>query len=77
MFGKKKVHQYNSKNYDLTNANDFMEFYDLIDTLKDFDFAVKKIVIDYMMDITKANIYVETSETIMEIWLRKKGFEEA
>ena len=77
MFGFRKVRQYNSKNYDLTNVNDFKGFYDLIDTLRDFDFAVKRSVIVYTMDITKANIHVDTNEKVMEIWLTKHQFQEA
>ena len=77
MFGFRKVRRYNSRNYDLTNTNDFMEFYNLIDTLKDFDFAVKRTVIAYTLDITKANIHVETNEKVMEIWLVKHQFQEA
>lgn len=77
MFGKKKIHQYNSKNYDLSNTKDFEEFYDLVDTILDFDFAIDRSSIVYTEDYQKANIHVETSEKMMEIWLIKKGFEEA
>ena len=78
MFGKKsKVHQYNSRNYDLENTNDFEEFYSLIDTLNEFDFAISNKKIVYGELFSWANIHVETKEEMMEIWLRKKGFEEA
>ncbi len=77
MFGKKKVHQYNSRNYDLENTNDFEEFYSLIDTLNDFDFAISNKKIVYGELFARANIHVETKEEMMEIWLTKKGFEEA
>ena len=78
MFGKKKVHQYNSRNYDLTNTKDFNEFYDLVDVINEFDFAIDNVMILYTMDgKQKANIHVETKEEMMEIWLTKKGFEEA
>ena len=77
MFGRKKIHQYNRRNYDLSNTNDFQEFYDLIDVLNDFDFAVDYKAILYTEDYQKANIHVETSEKMMEIWLIKHQFEEA
>lgn len=79
MFSKKnKVHSYNSRNYDLTNTKDFNEFYDLIDVINEFDFAIEKMVVLYTMDgKQKANLHVETKEEVIEIWLRKKGFEEA
>lgn len=78
MFGKKKVHQYNSRNYDLTNTKDFNEFYDLVDVINEFDFAIDNVMILYTMDgKQKANIHVETKSEMIEIWLRKKGFEEA
>lgn len=79
MFGKKnKVHEYNSRNYDLTETHDFNEFYDLVDVINEFDFAIEKMVILYTMDgKQKANLHVETKDETIEIWLRKKGFEEA
>lgn len=79
MFGKKnKVHEYNSRNYDLTETHDFNEFYDLVDIINEFDFAIEKMVILYTMDgKQKANLHVETKNETIEIWLRKKGFEEA
>ena len=79
MFGKKnKVHEYNSRNYDLTETHDFNEFYDLVDIINEFDFAIEKMVILYTMDgKQKANLHVETKDETIEIWLRKKGFEEA
>ena len=78
MFGKKKVHKYNSRNYDLTNTKDFNEFYDLVDVINEFDFAIDNVMILYTMDgKQKANIHVETKSETIEIWLRKKGFEEA
>ena len=79
MFGKKnKVHKYNSRNYDLTETKDFNEFYDLIDVVNEFDFAIEKMMILYTMDgKQKANLHVETKDETIEIWLRKKGFEEA
>ena len=77
MFGLKKVRQYNSRNYDLTNTNDFEEFYDLIDILNDFDFAISRKLLVYTEDLLKANIHVETKETVMEIWLTKHQFREA
>lgn len=77
MFGKKKIHQYNSKNYDLSNTIDFEEFYNLVDTINDFDFAINRTIILYTEDYQKANIHVETSEKMMEIWLIKHQFVEA
>ena len=79
MFSKKnKVHQYNSRNYDLTETKDFDEFYDLVDIINEFDFAIEKVMILYTMDgKQKANLHVETKEEVVEIWLRKRGFEEA
>ena len=77
MFGKKKSHQYNSKNYDLSNTIDFEEFYNLVDTINDFDFAINRTIILYTEDYQKANIHVETSEKMMEIWLIKHQFVEA
>lgn len=79
MFSKKnKVHAYNSRNYDLTDTKDFNEFYDLVDIINEFDFAIEKKMILYVMDgKQKANLHVETKEEVIEIWLRKHGFEEA
>ena len=77
MFGKKKVHDYKSRNYDLENSKDFEEFYGIIDTLNDFDFALSHVQIVYGELFAWANVYVSTKEEMMEIWLRKKGFEEA
>ena len=78
MFGKKKIRQYNSRNYDLTDSKDFEEFYDLIDVINDFDFAIQKVLILYTMDgKQKANIHVETNQEMMEIWLVKHQFVEA
>ena len=77
MFGKKEIHQYNSKNYDLSNTIDFEEFYNLVDTINDFDFAINRTIILYTEDYQKANIHVETSEKMMEIWLIKHQFVEA
>lgn len=77
MFGKKKIHQYNSRNYDLCNTNDFEEFYGIIDTLNDFDFAIDRKVIVYTEDYQKANLHVETNQEMMEIWLVKHQFVEA
>ena len=77
MFGKKKIHQYNSRNYDLENTNDFEEFYSLIDTLNDFDFAISDKKIVYGELFHWANIHVETSEKMLEIWLIKHQFQEA
>lgn len=79
LFSKKRtVHQYNSRNYDLTNTKDFNEFYDLVDVINEFDFAINNVTILYTMDgKQKANLHVETKEEVVEIWLRKKGFEEA
>ena len=76
MFGKKKIRQYNSRNYDLTDPKDFNEFYDLVDVIRDFDFAISKSLILYTMDgKQKANIHVETNQEMMEIWLIKHQFE--
>ena len=73
-----KVHVYNSRNYDLTDTKDFNEFYDLVDIINEFDFAIEKKMILYVMDgKQKANLHVETKEEVIEIWLRKHGFEEA
>ena len=77
MFGKKKVRSYNSKNYDLSNTNDFEEFYGLVDTLNDFDFAITRMIILYTGDYQKANLHVETDQEMMEIWLVKHQFQEA
>ena len=79
MFSRKnKIHQYNSRNYDLTDTKDFNEFYDLIDIINEFDFAIEKMLVLYVMDgKQKANLHVETKDETIEIWLRKKGFEEA
>lgn len=77
MFGKKKIHQYNSRNYDLENTNDFEEFYSLIDTLNDFDFAISDKKIVYGELFAWANIHVKTKEEMMEIWLVKHQFVEA
>ena len=79
MFSKKnKVHSYNSRNYDLTETKDFNEFYDLVDIINEFDFAIEKMMILYTMDgKQKANLHIETKEEVIEIWLRKHGFEEA
>lgn len=78
MFGKKKICQYNSRNYDLTDPKDFNEFYDLVDVIRDFDFAISKSLILYTMDgKQKANIHVETNQEMMEIWLVKHQFVEA
>lgn len=77
MFGKKKIHKYNSRNYDLANTNDFEEFYSLIDTLNDFDFAISNKKIVYGELFTWANIHVETNQEMMEIWLVKHQFVEA
>ena len=76
MFGKKKIRQYNSRNYDLTNTKDFEEFYDLIDIINDFDFATSAVLIVYSADYQKANIHVETKEQMLEIWLIKHQFVE-
>ena len=73
----RKDHQYNSRIYDLTNSKDFEVFYDIIDTLNDFDFALHNIRLVYNGDFTKATIHVETNQEMMEIWLAKRGFEEA
>ncbi len=75
MLGFKKVRQYNSRNYDLTNSYDFEEFYSLIDTINDFDFAVSRVLILYTANHEKANIHVETKEKMLEIWLIKHQFE--
>lgn len=77
MFGIKKVKQYNSKNYDLSNTKDFEEFYDLVDIINDFDFAIDRSIIVYTADYQKANIHVETREKMLEIWLIKHQFVEA
>ena len=77
MFGKKKIHQYNSRNYDLENTNDFEEFYSIIDTLNEFDFALSSLKIVYGELFARANIHVETNQEMMEIWLIKHQFEEA
>lgn len=77
MFGKKKVRSYNSKNYDLSNTNDFEEFYNLVDILNDFDFAIDRMIILYTGDYQKANLHVETKEKMLEIWLIKHLFQEA
>ena len=79
MFWKKNaVHAYNSRNYDLTDTKDFNEFYDLIDIINEFDFAIEKMMILYTMDgKQKANLHIETKDETIEIWLRKHGFEEA
>ena len=79
MFWKKNtVHSYNSRNYDLTDTKDFNEFYDLVDIINEFDFAIDKVMILYTMDgKQKSNLHVETKEEVIEIWLRKHGFEEA
>lgn len=78
MFGKKKIHKYNSRNYDLTNTKDFNEFYDLIDTINEFDFAIEEMIVLYTMDgKQKANLHVETKEEVIEIWLIKHQFQEA
>lgn len=77
MFKFKKVRQYNSRNYDLSKSDDFVEFYGLVDTIRDFDFATKKIILVYTSDHQKANIHVETKEKILEIWLIKHGFRKA
>ena len=77
MFGKKKIHQYNSKTYDLTNTNDFEQFYGIVDTLNDFDFAITRKFIVYTTDYQKANLHVETNQEMMEIWLVKHQFVEA
>lgn len=78
IFRFEKVHKYNSRNYDLTNTKDFNEFYDLVDIINEFDFAIDNVMILYTMDgKQKANLHVETKEEMMEIWLTKKGFEEA
>ena len=77
MFGIKKVKQYNSKNYDLSNTKDFEEFYDLVDIINDFDFAIDRSIIVYTTDYQKANIHVETREKMLEIWLIKHQFQEA
>ena len=77
MFGRKKVRSYNSKNYDLSNTRDFEEFYSMVDTLNDFDFAVDRMIILYTSDYQKANLHVETKEKMLEIWLIKHQFVEA
>lgn len=71
----KRVKKYNSRNYDLTNSYDFEEFYNLIDTINDFDFATTRVIILYTADHTKANVHVETREKMFEIWLIKHQFE--
>lgn len=76
MFGK-KIRQYNSKKYDLTNTNDFEEFYGIVDTLNDFDFAIHTKMIVYTDDYQKANLHVMTDQKMMEIWLIKHQFVEA
>ena len=76
MFGK-KIRQYNSKKYDLTNTNDFEEFYGIVDTLNDFDFAINTKMIVYTDDYQMANLHVTTDQKMMEIWLIKHQFVEA
>lgn len=62
----------------MTDTKDFNEFYDLIDIINEFDFAIEKMLVLYVMDgKQKANLHVETKDETIEIWLRKKGFEEA
>ena len=77
MFGKKKISQYNSKTYDLENTNDFEEFYGIVDTLNDFDFAISSMKIEYGELFARANIHVETNQEMMGIWLIKHQFVEA
>lgn len=77
MFGKKKVRQYNSREYDLEKTNDFEEFYSIIDILNDFDFAISNKKIVYGELFARANIHVETNQEMMEIWLIKHQFVEA
>lgn len=76
MLGIKKLRRYNSKIYNLSNTYDFEEFYGIIDTLNDFDFATKNMKILYTGDFKKASIHVETKEKMLEIWLVKHLFRE-
>lgn len=77
MFGKKKVQTYKSKEYDLTNTKDFNEFYGMVDTINDFDFAIDQASIFYTNEYQNAQLVVDTSEKVMEIWLIKHQFVEA
>lgn len=78
MFGFfKKVRQYNSDNFDLSNTKDFSVFCNLVDTINDFDFAVEKMLIVYNGDCSKATLHVETKNETIEVWLIKNGFVEA
>lgn len=72
-----KNRQYNSRIYDLTNSKDFTQFYDIVDVLNDFDFAVHNVKLVYNSDYTRATIHVETKQEMMEIWLVKHQFVEA
>lgn len=69
-----KNRQYNSRIYDLTNSKDFTQFYDIVDVLNDFDFAVHNVKLVYNGDYTRATIHVETKQEMMEIWLVKHQF---
>lgn len=75
MFGIKKVRQYNSKIYHLSDTRNCEEFYGILDTLNDFDFAVERMKVCYIVDLTQATIHVETKEKMLEIWLIKHQFE--
>lgn len=76
-WNNRKNRQYNSRVYDLTNTKDFTQFYDTVDTLNDFDFALSNLKLVYIGDYQKATIHVETKQEMMEIWLVKHQFVEA
>ena len=77
MLGFGRVKQYNSGIFDLSEPHDFTRFYNLVDTINDFDFAVGNVIIAYTEDYSRATIHVETKDRIIETWLIKHGFERA
>ena len=73
----KKVRQYNSRNFDLTDSMDIEEFGYILRTIKSFDFVGVEITTLYTAT-AKANIHVDLpSNTTLETWLIRMGFEEA
>ena len=78
MLDFRKVRVYNSRNFNLDNFADHMEYEWILHTLRSFDFALKKIVTVTTEDNSKGNIHVELkSNMTLETWLVKHGFEEA
>jgi len=72
----KKIHQYNSRTYDVSLAKDAREYEFILDTLATFDFAIEKSMV-ISNGTNKKNIHVDLNDKTLETWLIRMGFTEA